>query len=418
MADQLQLESRPRLLYLGHNFPYPPHEGALIRSFHTVRLLAKAFDIEGIYFYRASALGTEAERVRAAEEMGRFGSVSFHPIDQEHDFFRLVLDHARSVLTGESYTRWAYDSQAFRAAVRSALTGRDVDIVHVDSIDLFGYLPELPDRIPVVLAHHNVESQLLRRRSKGARFPASAYLRRQADLVERAEREWCPRVALNVVVSEDDGDVLRRIAPQARYFESPNGVDTAELTPSEQKPSGGLVFVGGHGWFPNADGMDYFADEILPLVHSSHPDVGVRWVGRFSDPEIRERYARKGVEALGYVEDMRPEVRNARCVIVPLRVGGGTRLKILDAWSLGKAVVSTSRGCEGLKVQDEENILIADRPEDFAAAVRRVLDEPDLRTRLEAGARRTVERHYDWPILGDALVTRYRRLMRIGLGNG
>jgi len=156
--------------------------------------------------------------------------------------------------------------------------------------------------------------------------------------------------------------------------------------------------------------MDFFAREILPVVRKEEPSVSVRWIGR-APPEAIDRFRALGVEMLGYVPDIRPELNRARCVIVPLRVGGGTRLKILDAWAMGKAVVSTGLGCEGLRVKPGDNILIADGPSDFASSILSVLRDSQLRRRLESGGRATAEAHYDWELLGQVMNSHYRSLI-------
>ncbi len=400
---------RPRLLYLGHNLPYPPHEGALIRSYHTVRLLSEHFDVTGVYFYRRGAHPSGEDRQRASDELGRFGTVEIHPIPQEYSRLRLLTDHARSVLAQQPYTRWMHASSEARRTVADVVASGRVDLVHVDSLDLVHYLP-LMDSLPVVLAHHNVESALLRRRAEPENGLLRAYIRHQADLVERAERKWANVVSLNVAVSEGDAALLRRIAPEAEVLVVPNGVDTTEFVPGEADTQGGIVFVGGYSWFPNTDGMEFFAREILPVIRERHPLVPVRWIGKAPDEAMR-RFGELGIEMLGYVDDIRPIVRASRCAIVPLRVGGGTRLKILDAWSMGKAVVSTSVGCEGLMTRHGTNILIADHPADFADAVSRVLDDSALRQRLESEARSTAVEHYDWATLGEVMGARYQQLL-------
>lgn len=401
--------SRPRLLYLGHNLPYPPHEGALIRSFHTVRLLSEAFDVSGIYFFRRGAASDDAARERALERMRALGTASAFRIPQEWNRARLVWDHARAALSGLPYTRWMHDSRPARDQLKRLLAEGRFDIIHVDSLDLLALLPMLPDA-PIVLAHHNVESALLRRRATPERGLKRRYILRQADLVERIEHEWAPRVNLNVMVSSADEQLLRRLALGANTVVIPNGVDTSEFRPSEEEPRSDIVFVGGYSWFPNADGMQFFTESVLPLIQERLPGVRTTWVGRAS-PKHARAFGARGVEMTGYVDDIRPIVHDARCVIVPLRVGGGTRLKILDAWAMGKAVVSTRLGCEGLATRDGENILIADEPKAFAAKVLEVLSNQDLRHRLEAGARTAAVREYDWSVLGERMLTAYRTLI-------
>ena len=411
MTVARERSARPRLLYLGHNLPFPPDEGALIRSYHTVRLLSRRYDISAIYFWRRAARGDAAARARSVEEMRRFGSADAFAIPQEHSRVRWVWDHARSMLTRTPYTRWVHESRPVRRRLDELLGRHSFDLVHVDSIDLLAYLPRLPS-VPLALAHHNVESALLRRRAEHARGPARAYLDLQATLVEAAEREWCAKASLNVAVSDQDAEQLLGLAPGAEMLVLPNGVDTRSFVPVDSTPGGGVVFVGGYSWLPNADGMQFFTREILPLIRRERPDARVRWIGKSTEAATRE-FSRLGVEVLGYVDDIRSVVGEAECVIVPLRIGGGTRLKILDAWAMGKAVVSTSIGSEGLATCDGENILLADAPDRFADAVLRVLRDRSLRTRLGRAARDTAERHYDWERLGDRMLEHYEAVRRL-----
>ena len=173
----------------------------------------------------------------------------------------------------------------------------------------------------------------------------------------------------------------------------------------------GLVFVGGNTWWPNRDALEYFSESIVPVIRASGLQPRVRWVGRATE-EDQQTYRREhDIELTGYVDDVRPFVRDADCYVTPLRVGGGTRLKILEAWAMGKAVVSTSIGCEGLEAVDGENILIGDTPESFGEAVISVLRDPTLRDRLGRGGRSTVERRYGWDTIGESMVLDYRNLL-------
>ena len=169
----------------------------------------------------------------------------------------------------------------------------------------------------------------------------------------------------------------------------------------------GVVFVGGTTWFPNRDALEFFAQDVLPILRSRVPGVHITWAGRSAEEEriaYREKY---GIELTGYLDDIRPTVAAAACYIVPLRVGGGTRLKILDAWSMGKAIVSTSVGCEGLVTADGENILIRDDPSSFADAIAQVLLDPALRERLGRAGRIGVEERYSWDVIGGAMSRAY-----------
>jgi glycosyltransferase involved in cell wall biosynthesis len=233
-----------------------------------------------------------------------------------------------------------------------------------------------------------------------------AYLRHQARLTERCERHWCARVALNVAVSAEDAAALTRIAPGARVAVVPNGVDVDEFRP-DAGAGRGAAYVGGLHWFPNADALDFFAAEILPHVRAARPEMPVAWIGSATAEQRRHYAGRFGIDVSGYVDDVRPFMREAACHIVPLRAGGGTRLKILNSWAMGKPVVSSSIGCEGLDAVDGRNILIRDDPKEFAKAMLAVLDDEALARRLGDAGRATAEQQYSWDVIGRGLIERY-----------
>ena len=173
------------------------------------------------------------------------------------------------------------------------------------------------------------------------------------------------------------------------------------------------MFLGPTYQFANRDAVEYLIDDIFPEIRASRPTASLTLIGRNSDAD-RERWeGASGVVCAGQVDDVRPYLAEASCFVVPIRVGGGTRLKILDAWAMGKAVVSTTAGCEGLHAVNEENILIRDTPRDLADAVRAVLDDPRLRERLGSNARETVNARYAWQRVGHGLRAAYRHLLGV-----
>lgn len=404
--------TRRNLLFLCHWLPYPPDSGVTIRSFHILRSLARAFNVTALCFARRNQdavpgpdLAQRLAALRSLAEVEAFG------VPQEHSVWRLTWNHLCSVILDRVYTAFAYDSSRLSARIVDLLRTRHFDLVHMDSIVFARYLPLLGD-LPVVCGHHNIESVLLRRRGQAERTPwQRAYMRHQARLMEREERSTCARCRLNVVVSDADQNELRRISAGAKSAVIPNGVDIEAFQPGLGRDEG-LVYVGGLDWLPNRDALEYFCEEILPRLRATGAGTPVRWVGSASDDVRRQYRDRHRVELTGYVTDVRDYLRDAACCIVPLRVGGGTRLKILDAWAMGKAVVSTSIGCEGLAAEDGRNILIRDDPESFAHAVRAVLQDQPLRRRLGAEGRDTVERRYSWKRIGESLLDLYSSLDR------
>ena len=401
---------RPRLLFLSQTLPYPPDGGVKIRTYHVLRQLARAFDVTALCFYRWKRGAHEPDVAEAVRALSEFGRIEAFPIPQEHSPMRLVWDHARSAFTGRTYTVYAYESAAFRRRLDALLRAERFDLAHADSLDLSTYFPSL-DGLPLACVHHDAQSLLLQRRAEHERTAfRRAYVRHQATLMEREERRWCSTVTVNVVVSEVDRGVLATRAPGARFTIVPNGVDTEYFRPSPSARTNGLVFVGGSSWFPNADAMAWFCDGILPSVRAAGVDAPVTWVGR-ATPEEQRRYGQQyGIRVTGYVDDVRPYLRDAACYIVPIRVGGGTRIKILDAWAAGKAIVSTTIGCEGLATADGDNILVRDDPGEFAAAVAAVLRDPELGARLGIRGRATAEAHYSWDSIGRGMNAIYAEL--------
>lgn len=400
--------TRPKLLFLCQTLPYPPDGGVWIRTYHVLQLLSRAFDITALCFERAGSSDHRVnwDRAVGGDALGRFANVEVFALPQKHSRLRFVWDHVRSAASRRVYTTYLYDSEAFRRRLTDLVRSKAFDLVHLDSLDLAAYLPACGD-IPVVCVHHDIESTLLQRRA--ALEPnrwRGAYLQFQAGLMDKVERSWCGRIALNVTVSERDQALLRQVAPGARTTVVPNGVDIDEFRPADMSGSG-IAYIGGTQPYPNLDALNYFCGEILPHLRSAAADVPVRWIGRASTAQQQQYRQRFGVELTGYVDDARSRMREAGCHIVPLRIGGGTRLKILNAWAMGKPVVSTSVGCEGLAVVDGDNILIRDAPEAFANAVGQVLADRNLRQRLGTRGRETAERLYAWDAIGKAMIETY-----------
>jgi len=408
-ADLPSNPARPRLLFLSQCLPYPPDGGVKIRTYHILRLLASAFDITALCFYRAKGVSGGEDVESAVEALSDLAHVEAFPIPQEHGRGRFVLDNVRSLIERRVYTRYVYASAPYRRRLTRLLRDARFDLVHADSLDLAVYFPMI-DGIPLVCVHHDAQSVLLSRRARHSRGLMKSYLAYQARRMAAEERLWCPRVSLNVTVSDEDSKALKALAPDGRFVTVPNGVDTGYFQPTAGAQSG-MVFVGGTSWFPNKDALGYYRRSILPVLRSEGVTARTIWVGRATEDEQRSAGLDTGVELTGYVEDIRPHVARAACYVVPLRIGGGTRIKILDAWAMGKAVVSTSIGCEGLQAVDGENILIRDDPAAFAQAVGQILGDPDLRQRLGRAGRATVQAKYSWEAIGRPMVQKYKELM-------
>src|SRR5258705_2332698 len=408
------MATRPRVLFLSQCLPYPPHSGVASRTFNILKQLHLASDLDLVAFSRASHQPDRAARdaARAALQAVAAFVAEPTPIPNEHSALRRLWDHLRSVLSGRAYTYYEYESGDFSDRLHALLRTRSPALVHLDSPDLHRWLPELGE-VPVACTHHDIESELLRRRAQRlSPGVLGRYLSLQAARIERLERELCPRLALNVMMSELDAQRLRALAPGAATVVVPNGTDTEYFQPNGVgSVAGRVVFVGPRFSHPNRDAVEFLLQEIWPKLRAADGSATLHLIGR-NTPEDGARYAAEpSVSALGYVPDIRPALARARCCVVPIRVGGGTRLKILDAWAMGKAVVSTSIGCEGLDAVDGENILIRDAPDAIADALLEVLRDGRLRAHLERNGRRTATETYSWPAVGERIRSAYGELL-------
>ena len=409
------MPSRPRILFLSQCLPYPPDSGIKIRAFHVLRQLRKEFDVTVLMFSRRNHQPDAASRASGWCALRDLGLDAFEPlpIEAEGSRIRKGWDHLRSVVTRRAYTFYEYRSAAFRRQIREARSRPGIRLVHLDSIDLHGAVGDLP-AVPLACTHPDIESHALRRRAdRLASGPLRWYVRHQAALVERTERALSPAFAANLVTSELDAGRLRALAPEAKVVVAPNGVDTTFFTPpaSTRPPTGRVTFVGPSFFEPNRDAIDFFLRDIWPLVRARHRTASFHTIGRGTPDDAARFSMHDGVTAHDHVPDVRPHLADSDCVIVPIRYGGGTRLKVLDAWAMGRAVVSTSVGCEGLRAVDGENILIRDTPDGFAEAVAELLANAELRSRLGKNGRRTVEDLYGWETIGAGIRDLYLRLV-------
>jgi glycosyltransferase involved in cell wall biosynthesis len=406
---------RKSILFLSQCLPFPPHSGVTNRTYHILRELQREFDVALVAFSRRNHQPDTGSRASAAERLRLVVSDVSEPaaIESEWSTPLKLRNHLSSLLTGKPYIFYDYSTSAFGRALRGELSLTRPDLVHLDSMDLYRWLPALP-AVPTACTHHNVESELLRQRGDRIRGRViRAYIRHQANLVEKIERRLCSGFDINVMTSERDAEHLRALAPDARTTVVPNGVDVDYFRPTsmESLVPGRVAFLGPTYMFPNRDAVDFFLADVWPSIISDLPGSTFHLIGKNSPNERRRFESHPGVVCHGYMPDIRPSFAQAECSVVPLRVGGGTRLKILDAWSMGKAIVSTSVGCEGLETVDGRNILIRDDAKGFAAAVVQVLRDGELRDRLGREGRNTVERHYAWPIVGRHLSSVYMDLI-------
>lgn len=295
-------------------------------------------------------------------------------------------------------------------AIRALLAAERFDAVVYQSVIVANH--RLPPGPIVVIDEHNVEYELLERSVLQARSTSRRiHYALEAEALKRVELALLSRADLVSVTSEREREMLGALLPGASVVVTPNGVDTTAFAPGRQaaETPHRVIFTGSMDYHPNEQAAHYFADTIWPRVCAEIPDATWYLVGLRPPASFKRLAALPGVVVTGAVAETQPYLSAASVAIAPLKVGGGTRLKILEALSMGKAVVTTALGCEGLNVTSGEHVLVADDPGDFADAVIRVMRDDGLRTRLGAAGRALVEREYSWTRSGRTFVQAIER---------
>jgi glycosyltransferase involved in cell wall biosynthesis len=269
-------------------------------------------------------------------------------------------------------------------------------------------------RAKKVLSTHNVESLRFARELRFARGSRRVALLCDQILFHSWEKKSLRRFDGVAAVSESERAWIKRHAPFARVALIPNGVNTEYFSPAHERPSEEMfvVFTALMNYPPNIDAAQWFCRKILPIVRLEHPTLGFKIVGDKPGPAVLSLAKKQGVQVTGRVPDIRPYLNESLALVVPLRSGGGTRLKILEAMAMGRPVISTTQGAEGLKVTNGVNILLADTPEDFARHISALISDPQLGKRLGFAGRRLVEENYDWKTCLKRLEDFYRALLQ------
>ncbi len=387
---------------------WPPETGGRLRSLHLVSELSRRHAVTLLTTH-----GGADDPAELARRLPRCEVVSV-PLDipkrTSAAFARALL---RSWLTPLPVDLLKFRAPALEAEVRRRLDARAADLCVADFLSATVNVP-LRGALPVLFFAHNVEHLIWKRVCAVERRP----WRRAALAVEwrklrRAEAAVCSRADLTVAVSEGDAALLRAGAPGAAVRTVPTGVDTSYFTPVQSggsRPS--LVFTGSMDWYPNEDAVRYFLESILPGVRGEVPDASFSVVGRRPGAGLIAAAAASGARVTGTVADVRPYLAEGMVYVVPLRIGGGTRLKIFEALAAGKAVVSTTVGAEGLPLVPGLHFLQADDPGEFASAVVSLLRDPGRRRALGEAGRRLVEERFGWAEVAREFETRCREAVR------
>jgi len=401
------------LLWANAGLLLPLDKGGKLRTWHLLRQLARRHDITYVSFADAAATADDIAGMREVAA----NVVTIPRSEAAKGTVGFYLDAARYLVDPAPYAVAKYRSSAYRRAIEHLMRTQQFDAIVCDFLVPAVNLPNgLP--CPAILFTHNVESEIWRRHVENARNAiARRLLTTQWDRMLRFERAALARFDLVLAVSDADRQTFGRLYPAALagpVHVVQTGVETSYFAPMNLVAKRAhLVFTGSMDWLPNEDGMQYFVGDILPRIRQLEPDATLSIIGRAPTPAVRRLANDPSVRVTGSVEDVRPHVAEGSVYVVPLRIGGGTRLKIFEAMAMGKAVVSTTVGAEGLPVTPGQDIVIADEPQKFAEEVVRLIRHDEARRQLEKEARRLVVERYDWSAVAHDFE---EALMRIGRG--
>ncbi|OLC26249.1 MAG: hypothetical protein AUH40_04525 [Chloroflexi bacterium 13_1_40CM_65_17] len=380
-----------RVLFVTPQLPYPPFWGFNVRVYQLIRRLSENHRVSLLSF-----AGDEDDDLAGSLAAIAPWCEAIHTVPRARRSLRRT--RARQLLSlasNASYLGGRLRSGPMQEAIDRVLATERFDVVQVESSLMAGY--RFPADVTVILDEHNLEYELLERSSRAERsLPRRVYSWLEYVKFRREEQLLWQRAAGCVLTSEREADVVRALASAPPVAVVPNGVDIDHFRPDFQSgrpDSNSIVFTGLMTYRPNADGAAYFIRHVLPRIRRVRPEVTFTAVGWGGLPEA---LLSPRVRATGRVDDVRPFLARAGAVVVPLRMGSGTRLKVLEALAMGRPVVSTSLGCEGLHAHHGEHLLVADEPDSFAEAVLAILADVERGRELGARGRALVEASYGW----------------------
>jgi glycosyltransferase involved in cell wall biosynthesis len=402
-----------RLLQLAQTNIASVAKGAALRNYHLACQLAKTMRVTHLGFqdtYDALSGASSSCEI----------PITLVPRLQPYSLGKLMLGVVRKTPAG----LLNFASTAMVKALETELAQDPYDIIQIEGIEMFGYLHAIrsSEHRPkyIVMDWHNIESELMHRYSLKAQTPLHRlYLLRVASQFKKIESEILKNCDLNLVVSERERQNLLRRQPQSRVMVLENGVNVEKFDSlfgerDDRKMWANrhrVLFVGSMDYHPNIDAVRYFADEIWPSLQRRLPSAVFTVVGRNPHERVRALAHRAGIEVTGTVPDVHPFYSQAFVAVVPLRMGGGTRLKILEAMAAGLPVVSTSLGAEGLAVQPNVQLELADSPREFCSHIIALRNDYPRWRDLSVAGRKLAETRYNWNAIGAKLNATYKEML-------
>ena len=387
-----------KLLVIDEEFPWPLNTGKRLRTFNLIHALTKYNEVSYL------AYGEEkSESFRALQER----NITCHavePPDRRQSGAGFYMRLAANLGSPLPYIVTSHYTERFEQRMRELIEQHKYDLVICEWTPYALYLRRLTTTKSIIVAH-NIESNIWRRYVQTTANPLKRfYISLQYDKVRTFEKKCFSWSEGATAVSTIEAKEIASYGPPYRVETVENGVDVDYFSPREDAPDPNMVvFTGSMDWRPNQDAVEFFVRDILPLMQKERPGLKFIAVGRKPPQHIIDLHKRPGVAITGTVDDVRPYIARAGLYVVPLRVGGGSRLKILEAMSMKKPVLSTTVGAEGLDITDGQNIVLADSASAFAQTALELLNDADRCNSLAEAGHTLVHEKYRWDILGEKL---------------
>lgn len=405
-----------KILWISHVVPFPPKGGLFQRSFNLIKQLAIENDVHLVALNQNKLLPNKEKIRHASDELKRFC--------QKVDVFPIVTDNTKlswGFMTFRSYfndkpydVNWLYNKDMrFYINNLAANDLRRYDIVHVDAFGVYPYSTAFKHS-RIVLNHHNIESDMMHlRQDRENNVIKKIYFKKESKKIEKYEKIICHSCDLNLVVSDLDQTRLKNISGDVNITVIPNGVDLEYFKPKnpEHVDSSGIIFAGGMSYYPNREAARFFASDIWPILKDKSKNITATFIGKNPPKELLDIADGKNVIVPGFVEDVRPYFDKAKIYICPIKNGGGTRLKIIDALAMSKPLVATGMSVEGLDLREGEHFLRAETGEDFVNRIIQLENDHGLCRHIGFNGRKYVEKNFSWDDIGNKMRNDYRSLL-------
>jgi len=386
-----------KILFISYDFPYPPTGGSISRDYNLIKQLSKHHELHWINRTIRGKIKQEYK-----DEMNKY----FKEMDiTEWDYDQDPAGLLKSMVTKTPYIIKRFESGQMKDLVSKKIIENKFDLIFCDHVYLSQYIADnVAGNIPVIPNNEDCGFTYYKRMTENSGIARSVYAQSQWKKLLDYEIEVLKKYKVYITTSEKEKELISAYYDKAEIEVIENGVDTEYFSPGvRDDASPNIVFTAWFKYYPNVKAAIDFTNNIFPEIKKVIPEIKFYIVGKEPPERVKKLGKTEGVVVTGYVDDVRDYMKNADAAVIPLQIGGGTRLKILEAMSMKVPVVSTVLGAEGLSVKDGENILIAKSDEEFVSKVINVIKDKQLAEKLSANGRKLMVEKYDWEISGKKL---------------